>query len=85
MDFRGDMELCQKKGKDNTILRDYVLPDYTHVKRGYVKVMSAINPCKHSDFVVDKECSITYHCVNFCVLDIGISTAFILLFCSTVA
>ena len=26
------------KGAKNTIVRDYVLPDYTHIKRGYVKV-----------------------------------------------
>jgi actin-related protein 6 len=27
----------RKKGKDNTIARDYVLPDYTHIKRGFVR------------------------------------------------
>ena len=42
MDFFGDMHLCQKKGKENTILRDYVLPDYTHIKRGYVKVSALV-------------------------------------------
>ena len=26
------------KGAKNTVVRDYVLPDYTHIKRGYVKV-----------------------------------------------
>ena len=38
MDFNTDMEICQKKGKANTISRNYVLPDYTHIKRGYLKV-----------------------------------------------
>lgn len=36
-DFWGDMELAKKKGKENAITRDYVLPDYTHIKRGYVR------------------------------------------------
>jgi hypothetical protein len=26
------------KGKENKIVRDYVLPDYTNIKRGYIKV-----------------------------------------------
>ena len=29
---------CRFKGAKNTVVRDYVLPDYTHIKRGYVKV-----------------------------------------------
>lgn len=29
--------VCRKKAPENTIMRDYVLPDYTHIKRGYVK------------------------------------------------
>jgi len=27
----------RKKGKDNSVARDYILPDYTHIKRGYVR------------------------------------------------
>ena len=29
---------CRLRGTKNSVLRDYVLPDYTHIKRGYVKV-----------------------------------------------
>ena len=29
---------CRLRGAKNTVVRDYVLPDYTHIKRGYVKV-----------------------------------------------
>jgi len=29
--------VCRKKGPSNTIVRDYVLPDYTHIKRGHVR------------------------------------------------
>lgn len=36
-DFMKDMETARKKGKENTIARDYVLPDYTHIKRGFVR------------------------------------------------
>ncbi|XP_046549128.1 LOW QUALITY PROTEIN: actin-related protein 6-like [Haliotis rubra] len=36
-DFYADMNVARKRGKENTIARDYVLPDYTHIKRGYVR------------------------------------------------
>jgi len=33
------IHICRRfKGAKNTVVRDYVLPDYTHIKRGYVKV-----------------------------------------------
>lgn len=32
-----DFYIFRKKGKENTIMRDYVLPDYTHIKRGYIR------------------------------------------------
>lgn len=34
-----NFKLCviRKQGKENTIVRDYVLPDYTVIKRGYVR------------------------------------------------
>lgn len=35
--FYRDMQFARLKGARNTVLRDYVLPDYTHIKRGYVK------------------------------------------------
>ncbi|KAK7793356.1 hypothetical protein R5R35_008508 [Gryllus longicercus] len=37
LDFYKDMKIAQKRGKENTIVRDYVLPDYTSIRRGYVK------------------------------------------------
>ncbi|ESO89188.1 hypothetical protein LOTGIDRAFT_229086 [Lottia gigantea] len=37
LDFNEDMNIARKRGKENTIARDYVLPDYTHIKRGYVR------------------------------------------------
>ena len=31
------VNVIRKKGKENTVAQDYVLPDYTHIKRGYVR------------------------------------------------
>ncbi|XP_063241280.1 actin-related protein 6 [Bacillus rossius redtenbacheri] len=36
-DFVKDMEVAKKRGEENTIVREYVLPDYTTIKRGYVR------------------------------------------------
>ena len=36
-DFNKDMKIAQKKGKDNTFLIDYVLPDFTTLRRGYIR------------------------------------------------
>jgi len=33
--FNYDMNIAKKKFPENTISRDYILPDYTHIKRGY--------------------------------------------------
>ncbi|KAH9412444.1 Actin- protein 6 [Dermatophagoides pteronyssinus] len=45
MDFWHDLELASKKsGKDNPIVRDYILPDYIVYKRGFV-----YDPIKHND------------------------------------
>ena len=35
--FTKDMEIARKRGSENTITRDYVLPDYTNVKRGFIR------------------------------------------------
>ena len=36
-DFRKDMATAQMKGKDNSIVVDYVLPDFTTIRRGYIR------------------------------------------------
>ncbi len=36
-DFNRDMAIAQKKGKDNAFLIDYVLPDFTTLRRGYIR------------------------------------------------
>ncbi|KAK8722251.1 hypothetical protein OTU49_012340 [Cherax quadricarinatus] len=36
-DFNADMAIARGNKQENTILRDYVLPDFTTIKRGYVR------------------------------------------------
>ena len=36
-DFQQDVKEARKKVKENSIVKDYVLPDYTHIKRGHVR------------------------------------------------
>ncbi|XP_023946062.1 actin-related protein 6 [Bicyclus anynana] len=36
-DFMADMEIAKQKGPNNTIVKDYVLPDYTTLRRGYLR------------------------------------------------
>ena len=33
--FNMDMEIARKKYPENTIIREYVLPDFTHIRRGF--------------------------------------------------
>lgn len=37
------------KGKENKIVRDYVLPDYTNIKRGYIKVSTVQDDSQVND------------------------------------
>ncbi|ELU11988.1 hypothetical protein CAPTEDRAFT_183790 [Capitella teleta] len=36
-DFYKHMEIAKHRGKENTVCQEYVLPDYTQVKRGHVR------------------------------------------------
>ncbi|KAG7232222.1 hypothetical protein INR49_009415 [Caranx melampygus] len=35
--FYRDMEVAQMKGEENTVMRDYVLPDFSSIKKGFCK------------------------------------------------
>ncbi|XP_027886662.1 actin-related protein 6 isoform X2 [Xiphophorus couchianus] len=35
--FYKDMEIAQMKGEENTVMRDYVLPDFSAIKKGFCK------------------------------------------------
>jgi actin-related protein 6 len=36
-DFRGDMEIAKKRFPENNIVQEYVLPDYSSIKRGFIR------------------------------------------------
>lgn len=36
-EFYKDMEIAQMKGEENTVMRDYVLPDFSSIKKGFCK------------------------------------------------
>ncbi|CAG8470121.1 13404_t:CDS:10 [Ambispora gerdemannii] len=36
-DFLGDLETCRKNMRDNPILREYVLPDFSRNKKGFIR------------------------------------------------
>jgi len=64
------VQICgvyRKKGANNTIVRDYVLPDYTHIKRGHVRM-----PGEASSGTEQVANSLRFHIVNsvyilFCI------------------
>lgn len=39
LNFNQDMKTARKKGVENTIVRDYVLPDYTSIRRGFLRTL----------------------------------------------
>ncbi|MGH0173649.1 UNVERIFIED_CONTAM: hypothetical protein FKN15_065740 [Acipenser sinensis] len=42
-DFYKDMEIAKLKGEDNTVMRDYVLPDFSTIKKGFCKPREEMN------------------------------------------
>ena len=40
--FMDDMKIVRKRFPENTIVRDYVLPDYTNIRRGFIKPLEEI-------------------------------------------
>ena len=43
MDYNADVITARGGRHENTILRDYVLPDFTTIKRGYVRSLEESN------------------------------------------
>lgn len=50
--FYQDMEITKKRNSENSIIREYVLPDFTTIKRGYVRVPDKEN--KNDDYQILK-------------------------------
>lgn len=40
--FTADMKLAKKRTADNNIVRDYILPDFTSIRRGYLQEINKI-------------------------------------------
>lgn len=40
LDFNSDMAIASKRGPENTILRQYVLPNFTNRSKGFVHLPS---------------------------------------------
>ncbi|XP_072036241.1 actin-related protein 6-like [Amphiura filiformis] len=49
--FFKDMETAKLKGADNTIVRDYVLPDFSDIKKGYIKKEAFSKPADNEQIV----------------------------------
>ncbi|XP_070533347.1 actin-related protein 6-like [Ptychodera flava] len=49
--FYKDMDIAKLKGKENTIVRDYVLPDFSQIKKGYVKEEAFQKPKQHEQVI----------------------------------
>ncbi|KAK3564712.1 hypothetical protein QTP86_024889, partial [Hemibagrus guttatus] len=42
-DFYKDMQIAQLKGEENLVMRDYVLPDFSSIKKGFCKPREEMN------------------------------------------
>ncbi|KDR12327.1 actin-related protein 6 [Zootermopsis nevadensis] len=47
--FLHDMEIARKRDAENTIARDYVLPDFTTLRRGYVRSIGTADKSSESE------------------------------------
>ncbi|XP_069686641.1 actin-related protein 6 isoform X2 [Periplaneta americana] len=47
--FLADMDIAKKRDKENTIARDYVLPDFTTLRRGYVRTLEDTEKSSESE------------------------------------
>lgn len=47
LDFNKEIEMAKKRWPENTIIRDYILPDYTSIRRGYVRPLDLAGEGEH--------------------------------------
>jgi actin-related protein 6 len=52
--FFYDMDITRKRDKENTIARDYVLPDFTTLRRGYVRSVDSVDKASESEQVMSQ-------------------------------
>lgn len=48
-DFNQDLKIAKTKWPKNTIVRDYILPDYTTVNRGIIRTLDQTSGSKTTD------------------------------------
>lgn len=53
--FFRDMDIARKRDKENTIARDYVLPDFTTLRRGYVRSIDPVDKAGESEQVMSQK------------------------------
>ncbi|CAH1798890.1 unnamed protein product [Owenia fusiformis] len=82
--FWKDMDIAKKKGAENTVVTDYVLPDYTHIKRGFVKTQEETDgkPKGHEQII--RMCNerfavpeVLFHPSDIGIHEMGISEAIV--------
>ena len=56
LDFYGDMATAKKKGPENTIIREYVLPDFATRRRGCVREKLTKSKPASSESVQEEQC-----------------------------
>uniref|UniRef100_A0A1B6G3R9 Actin-related protein 6 n=1 Tax=Cuerna arida TaxID=1464854 RepID=A0A1B6G3R9_9HEMI len=54
-DFMKEMEVARQKYPENTIARDYVLPDYTSIRRGYLRELNQTEPVEQQTLRLNNE------------------------------
>ncbi|XP_064629409.1 actin-related protein 6-like [Lineus longissimus] len=83
-DFKQDMAIAASKGRQNSIARDYVLPDYTHIKRGFVRsIDESSGKAKGSEQIIRMNnerfqvAEILFHPSDVGVSEMGVSEAIV--------
>ena len=67
LDFMADMNVARKRGSENTIARDYVLPDFTSIRRGFLRTLEETALSTEGEQVCEFTHLIAY-CVTFLLL-----------------
>ncbi|XP_071941751.1 actin-related protein 6-like [Antedon mediterranea] len=81
LQFNKDMEIARLKYPDNTIIRDYVLPDFSQIKRGYVKEPSTSTKSHEQIVKMNNERFTTpevlFHPSDIAIREMGVSEAIV--------
>lgn len=77
VDFNKEMEIAKKKWPENTIMCDYVLPDYTSIRRGYIRPLDQAGEGEHQTLRLNNERfsvpEVLFHPSDIGITQMGIS------------